>query len=81
VTRFANELIGEAVATLTAHGFEPVVSNGGKHAKVGWVDAAGRRRVLTFSYSHTGNWRTRANSRARLRRLLRGNGTPQEGRS
>lgn len=73
MSRFANELIGEAVTTLTAHGFDPVVQNGGKHVKVAWIDAGGRH-VLTFSHTHTGNWRTRANARATLKRILRNNG-------
>jgi hypothetical protein len=73
MSRFANELVRETVATLTAHGFDPVIRNGGKHVKVSWIDD-GRRYVLTFSYSHTGNWRTRANARAVLRRILRSNG-------
>ena len=77
MTRFANELVGETVTTLTAHGFDPVIRNGGKHVKVCWTDA-GRRYVLTFSHSHTGNWRTRANARAVLRRILRSNGERDE---
>jgi hypothetical protein len=75
--RFANKLINEAMTTLAAHGFDPVVANGGKHVKLFWIDAAGRRQVLTFSRTHSGNWRARAHYRTQLRRILRVNGMPE----
>jgi hypothetical protein len=52
----AREPVHEAIALLRAHGFTPTISNG-KHVKVSWIDGVGRRRVLTFSHSHSGNWR------------------------
>jgi hypothetical protein len=70
----AQELVHDAVRRLRAHGFRPVVSNGGKHVRVRWFDR-GRRYTLFISASPSDR-RTRLNSRAVLRRLLRIHGTP-----
>jgi hypothetical protein len=73
----ADELVHDAIVTLRKHGLTPTVSNGGKHLKVRWVDQ-GRRYTLIVPASPS-DYRTRANSRAILRRLLRANGTPGHG--
>ena len=69
----AHELVTDAVALLQDCGFRPVVSNGGKHLRVRWLDH-GRRHTLYIPASPS-DWRARANSRAVLRRILR-NGSP-----
>jgi len=69
----SNQLLREALGTLTARGFTPTVSNGGKHHKVSWT-ARGRRYVLVISRSPS-DWRARLASRAVLRRLLNSNGS------
>ena len=69
MSRFANELVGETVTTLTAHGFDPVIRNGGKHVKVCWTDAG--RRYTLFIPTSPGDVRSRLNSRAVLKRILR----------
>jgi hypothetical protein len=67
----AEELLADALALLHAHGHTPRISeNGGKHIKVRWVDA-GRRYTLVISRSPS-DGRARQESRATLRRLLRG---------
>jgi hypothetical protein len=76
--RFANDLVDEAMATLIAHGFDPVIRNGGKHVHVRWIDA-GRPCFLIFSRTKERGLRARANARARLRRILRVKGLPQNG--
>jgi hypothetical protein len=63
-----NELAREAIELLIAHGVTPAVSNGGKHIKIAFM-AGCRRHVFMVSHRPTGS-RTRANSRAALRRLL-----------
>jgi hypothetical protein len=68
-----NDLVREAVEMLIAAGRTPVVSNGGKYAKVSWVDNCGRRLTLVVSVSPS-NHRARVNSRATLRRMLRASG-------
>jgi hypothetical protein len=67
--RRPNELVREAIDTLTSHGFTPAISNGSKHIKVTWVDDS-RRQVFVVPCTPS-DYRTRANSRAALRRLLR----------
>jgi hypothetical protein len=67
-----NELVREAVKAVTAHGFVPIVRNGGKHVKLSWT-SGGRRHVLVISRSPSSQ-RARMKSRAVLRRLLNGNG-------
>jgi hypothetical protein len=69
----ARELVHDTVRLLRRHGFVPVVSNGGKHLRVRWFDNQGRRYTLIIPASPSDR-RTRLNSRAVLRRLLRGNG-------
>jgi len=68
----ASELVRDAVTLLRDRGFVPTVSNGGKHLKVRWADQ-GRRYTLIVPASPSGG-RSRQNSRAMLRRILRGNG-------
>jgi hypothetical protein len=65
-----NPLVLEALDTLKARGFVPVVRNGGKHFKITWVDH-GRRFLLVVSRSPS-NFRAERNSRALLKRLLNG---------
>ena len=65
-----NDLMRYAVETLIVHGFNPIITNGGKHPKIQWTDNNGRHRVLVIARSPSDH-RTRANSRATLRRLLR----------
>jgi len=77
VLRHANNLVHEAVAMLSQHGFIPNVSNGGKHIKIRWRDG-GRSYVLVVSRSPS-NRHAQVKSRALLRGLLRGNGAPREG--
>jgi hypothetical protein len=66
----AAELVHDAVTLLQSHGFAPAISSGGKHLKVRWVDQ-GRRFTLVISQS-PGDHRSRVNSLATLRRILRG---------
>jgi hypothetical protein len=68
----AAELVHDAVVMLRDRGFVPTVSNGGKHVRVRWVDD-GRRYTLYIPASPSDH-RTRLNSRAVLRRILRNNG-------
>jgi len=68
----ATELVDDAVNLLRARGFIPTVSNGGKHRKVSWFDH-GRRYTLYIPASPS-DQRSRLNSRATLRRILRSNG-------
>jgi hypothetical protein len=68
----AAELVADAVNLLEAHGFAPTVSNGGKHTRVRWWD--GSRRFTLFIPSTPSDVRSRLNSRAVLRRILRSNG-------
>jgi len=63
-----NPLVLEALDTLKARGFIPVVKNGGKHIKVSWIDH-GRRYLLVVSQSPSSPHAARR-SRALLRRLL-----------
>ena len=72
MTPRARELVDDAVAILAAHGFTPIVTNGGKHLKIRWFDH-GRRYTLTVPASPSDK-RARLNSRAVLRRILRSNG-------
>jgi hypothetical protein len=68
-----NQLLDDALVMLARHGHKPVVSNGGKHTKVRWVDR-GRRFTLVLSRSPSDE-NARQAARATLRRLLRnGNG-------
>jgi hypothetical protein len=69
----ATELVCDAVALLRGRGFAPTVSNGGKHIKVRWFDQ-GRRYTLIIPQSPSDR-RSRLNSRAVLRRILRANGS------
>ena len=68
----AAELVHDAVVMLRDRGFVPTVSNGGKQVRVRWVDD-GRRYTLYIPASPSDH-RTRLNSRAVLRRILRNNG-------
>jgi hypothetical protein len=68
----ATELVHDAVSLLQARGFIPTVSNGGKHVRVRWFDH-GRRYTLYIPASPSDR-RSRLNSRATLRRILRSNG-------
>jgi hypothetical protein len=68
----ANELVHDAVRLLRDHGFVPTISNGGKHTRLRWAD--GGRRFTLYIPSTPSDHRARLNSRAVLRRILRGNG-------
>ena len=68
----ASELVHDAVTLLQGHGFLPTVSNGSKHIRVRWFDR-GRRYTLYIPASPSDR-RSRLNSRATLRRILRSNG-------
>jgi hypothetical protein len=68
----ATELVHDAVSLLRDRGFVPTVSNGGKHVRVRWFDR-GRRYTLYIPASPSDR-RSRLNSRATLRRILRSNG-------
>jgi len=47
-----NELVREAVKAVTAHGFVPIVRNGGKHVKLSWTSCG---KLARFAYeSRTG---------------------------
>jgi hypothetical protein len=76
--RRASELVRDAVSMLRDRGFAATVSNGGKHLKVRWFDQ-GRSYTLIIPQSPSDR-RSRLNSRAVLRRILRGNnnGGPHE---
>jgi hypothetical protein len=63
-----NQILRETLATLGAAGIKPDVRQG-KHIKVTWHDAAGRRQVLVISMSPS-NRRAIYRNRALLRRLL-----------
>jgi hypothetical protein len=43
-----NQILRETLATLNAAGFKPRVRHG-KHIKVAWHDAAGRKQILIVS--------------------------------
>jgi hypothetical protein len=73
----ARELVDDAVRLLRGHGFVPTISNGGKHVRVRWFDH-GRRFTLFISQSPSDR-HARTKSRTLLRRLLRANGTPENG--
>jgi hypothetical protein len=73
----ADELVHDAVVLLRDHGFVPTVSNG-KHIKVRWFDHG--RRYTLFIPASPSDVRSRLNSRGVLKRILRRNGTPAEGR-
>jgi hypothetical protein len=64
-----NQILRETLATLNAAGFKPGVQHG-KHIKVTWHDAAGRRHILVISISLS-NRRALQRNRALLRRLLK----------
>jgi hypothetical protein len=66
-------MVDDAVALLAAHGITPVIDNGGRHVKVRWTDARGHRFLLIIPQSPS-DFRSRLNSRAVLRRLLRNEG-------
>jgi hypothetical protein len=68
----ADELVHDAVSLLRDRGFVPTVSNGGKHVRVRWFDR-GRRYTLYIPASPS-DQRSRLNSRATLRRILRSTG-------
>jgi hypothetical protein len=70
--RHRSTLVREAVAALVAHGFMPIVNNAGKHPKICWIDRKGRRCILVISRTPSDH-RSRVNSLALLRRLLRTN--------
>jgi hypothetical protein len=63
-----NPLVLEALDTLKARGLVPIVKNGGKHIKIGWVDH-GRRFLLVVSRTPSSPYAERR-SRTLLRRLL-----------
>jgi hypothetical protein len=63
-----NQILDETLATLDAAGIKPDVRHG-KHIKVTWHDAAGRRRILVISISPS-DYRALRQNRALLRRLL-----------
>ena len=67
----ADELVDDAVSLLKSRGFTPVVSNGGRHVRVRWVDRG--RRYTLYVPSTPSDHRARLNSRTVLRRLLRAN--------
>lgn len=67
--RPSNELVRDAIQTLTAHGFAFSIING-RHKKIKWTDDDGRHHALIVSRSPS-DWRGQMNSRATLRRLLR----------
>jgi hypothetical protein len=63
-----NEILRETLAALAASGVRPGVRRG-KHIKVTWHDAAGRKQTLIISVSPS-NHRALHNNCALLRRLL-----------
>jgi hypothetical protein len=67
----ANPLVLDALDALAKRGLVPIVGKRGKHIKIRWVDQ-GRVYVLVVACT-PGDYRTRLNSRAVLRRLLRAN--------
>jgi hypothetical protein len=67
----ANPLVLDALDALAQRGFVPLVGTRGKHVKIRWVDQ-GRVYVLIVSRTPS-DYRSRLNSRAVLRRLLRAN--------
>jgi hypothetical protein len=69
----ARELVSDARAILAEHGLTPTVDTSGRHLKVRWTDDQGRQRFLVVPQTPSG-FRTRLNSRAMLRRLLRNGG-------
>jgi hypothetical protein len=67
-----NPILRETLATLNAAGVKPWVRYG-KHIKVAWHDAAGRKQTLVISIS-PGKRRALQKNRALLRRLLKQTG-------
>jgi hypothetical protein len=72
----ARDHVNDALAILAARGFTPSVDTSGRHVKVRWTDARGYRFVLVIPQSPS-DWRSRSNSKATLRRLLRNGAEPQ----
>jgi hypothetical protein len=67
-----NRLLTETVRELRALGFDPKISNGGKHKHLHFINAHGVPCRLTFSQGPgTGSFRIHKNHRANLRRMLR----------
>jgi hypothetical protein len=66
-----NVLVVDALDALAKRGVVPIVGKRGKHVKIRWVDQ-GRVYVLIVSRTPS-DYRSRLNSRAVLRRLLRAN--------
>lgn len=67
----ANPLVLDALDTLAKRGLVPIVGKRGKHIKIRWVDQ-GHTYVLVVARTPS-DYRSRLNSRAVLRRLLRRN--------
>jgi hypothetical protein len=67
----ANPLVLDALDMLAKRGLAPIVGKRGKHIKIRWVDQ-GRVYVLVVARTPS-DYRSRLNSRAVLRRLLRAN--------
>jgi hypothetical protein len=68
----ASPLVRDAVEMLVARGFAPTVNDSSRHPKISWIDDNGRRCILVISRTPSDH-RTRENSLALLRRLLRTN--------
>jgi hypothetical protein len=68
-----NPLVLEALDTLKARGFVPMITdNGQKHIKIAWIDH-GRKFLLIVSRTPSSRYAERR-SRAVLKRLLNGGG-------
>ena len=76
MTPRARELLNDTLAILATHGFKPTVDNKGRHVKVRWNDAG--RPFLFILPQSPSDPRARLNSRAVLRRLLRGRLNPNK---
>jgi hypothetical protein len=70
--RSSNALVRDAVELLVERGFAPTVNDSSRHPKICWIDDTGRRCILVISRTPSDH-RTRENSLALLRRLLRTN--------
>jgi hypothetical protein len=73
-----NEILRETLCALRSAGFEPRISNAGKHLKVRFTDRQNRKRLIVISRT-PGTTFALVKHRALLRRLLRRQGPNGEG--
>ena len=73
-----NEILKSALRELKIHGIKPDVWFGGKHIRVAW-EYQGSPRSFTVPISAS-DYRSKANNKAQLKRILRQDGLTQNRR-